>query len=147
MSDTTVLIQYLKTDQNFIKKMSRDYLDLGSFYGVEKKYKLQKGTIEAVFEDEPDIAGEFDRVLEVMARTRLKREGAHKIFVIINSMYGVITNEDDIEEGGATLSDKVRAANVAAKLLEFSHLTKPKKGDKNDLDDLLRQLEEDDKSI
>jgi len=137
-----LLLELLSNDPQYIRKIAKHYIELGDFKFVELDLGLPANSIEEIFEECPEIADEFEDSLQTLTRKKLQREGSHKIFKIVDSLYKVLENNDTPEDGGPSVSDKVRAANTLAKL--FDPPKQSKKDDKEaDLDDLLRQLEDD----
>lgn len=135
------LIEALNNDKYFIKKIAKTYIELGDFKHVELDLGLEINSIEQLFDDNPDFANEFDDVLQHIKVNRLRREGSHKIFKVLKSLYDVVDDDTDVSDGGPTISDKVRAANTIVKIVEVTE--KSKKGDKEtgDIDDILREIE------
>lgn len=133
------LLEALSNDMNFIKKIAAKYIDFGEFKYVELDLGIEIGSIEELFDENPDFANEFDDALQAFTIKRMRREGAHKLFKIIKSLYDVLSDDTGVEDGGPSISDKVKAANTLAKFVE---VPKSKKGDKGDeIDDLLREIE------
>lgn len=135
------LIEKVSLDKGYLKKIAKQYIELGDFKYVELELKLEPGSIDEMFEECPDLAAEFDEQLTVITRSKMRREGSFKIFKIIKALYEVLEDRSAPEDGGPSLTDRVKAANTLAKLLEPP---KAKKGDKaSDLDDLMRLIESD----
>jgi len=135
------LIEKVSLDKSFLKKIAKVYIEHGDFKFVELELGLDPGAIDEMFDECPELAEEFDEHLSKATLRKIRREGSFKIFKIIKALYEVLEDRSLPEEGGPSLSDRVKAANTLAKLLEPP---KPKKGDKvNDLDDLMRMIESD----
>ncbi len=134
------LIEDIENDKGLLKKFAILYIATGSFTSVEYKLGYETGDIELYFEANPETSNEFDDILEEVVRIKARREGSYKIFKVIETLYSVLNNDTEYVDGGPSISDKVKAANALAKLLETP---KMKKGDKEDhLDDILKQLED-----
>lgn len=134
------LSEAIENDNKLLKKIAILYLSFGSFVTVEGKLGFGIGEIELYFEDNPETSEEFDNILSEVARVKARREGSYKLFKVIDTLYAVLDDDTEYTEGGPSISDKVKAANALAKLLESP---KSKKGDKEDhLDDILKQLED-----
>jgi len=134
------LLEAIENDPRLLKKIAILYIAMGSFTAVEHKFGFDTGEIELYFEANPETSDEFDNVLDETVRVKARREGSYKLFKVIDTLYAVLDDDTEYTEGGPSISDKVKAANALAKLLETP---KQKKGDKGDhLDDLLKQLED-----
>lgn len=135
------LVEALANDRLMMKKLARAYITHGDFRYVELEFGLEASSIEQLFDDNPDFAIEFDETLQSIKMNRLRREGSHKIFKVLKSLYDVVDDDTEPSEGGPTISDKVRAANTIVKIVEVTD--KSKKGDKDsgDIDDILREIE------
>lgn len=135
------LIEALSNDRLMMKKLARAYITHGDLRYVELDFGFDSGSIEQLFDDNPDFAIEFDETLQALKVNRLRREGSHKIFKVLKALYDVVDDDTDVAEGGPSISDKVRAANTIVKIVEITD--KSKKGDKDsgDIDDILREIE------
>ena len=102
----------------------------------------ESNTIEEILDEVPDVADEFEISLRSLTLKRIQREGSHKLFKVIDALYDVVSDPTKQEDGGPSVSDRVKSASTLAKLLDPPKQSK--KGDQdNEYDDLLKQLEDD----
>ncbi len=137
------LIQALQEDRNLIKKIAKKFIEFGDLKMVEREMNLDSGTIEEIFGEDPELADEFDSELAALVEKGLRREGAHKLFKITKILFDAIEDTTAVNDGGPSITDKIKASSILVKILEPPKL---KKGDKEDgLDALLRDLEDESK--
>ena len=137
------LLEQLMLDKNLLKKIAARYIELGEFKYVELDLHLPLGSIDECFDESPDISDEFDGILSDLTMKKLKREGTHKIFKIIKTLYNAVESTVDVEDGGPNISDKIRASSTLAKLLDPPKARGKKANAESDFEKLMKEIEND----
>lgn len=133
------LIEQLTTDKSFLKRLAKKYIELGSFKYVELDLQLPLNSIEETFDECPELSEEFDGYISDITMRRLQREGAYKIFKVIKALDEVVNDNNGVEDGGASLGDKLKASALLVKLIDTPKEKKHRDGD--EFDQMMRELE------
>lgn len=130
-----------KSDEIFLRKVAKAYLEIGHFAGVEHRLEIDKGAIQSAIDDDVDLENSLDDTIIEEANKHFNREGIFRLRQVLTKLYNIATSIE--EEDGKAIS---QAANILTRWygpIVMEKLKPGKTAEETEIDKLTRELEND----